>query len=460
MEYIHIYHTNDLHSHFDHWPRIQQFLSSRKQLHREQGEEVFLFDIGDHADRWHPYTEGTRGKGNTELLNRAGYDAVAIGNNEGITFSHEDLDSLYEHADFDVMAANLYQKDGSRPSWAKPHTIKTTKSGTRIGLIGLTAYFSHLYELLGWKLTEPLEELKRQVEALKNETDLLIILSHLGLHEDERIAREFPEVDIILGAHTHHVLHEGKMVAGRLLCGAGKYGMFVGQVTIEMNPQDKQVVQKTAHLYDTNELNQAHQEEQWTEELFIKGKELLNKTVTILPEPIQTDHFERSPLPQILVEALREWCQADCAFLNAGLLLHDLPAGPLTEYDLLKVCPHPINPCVIELSGRELKEIIIQTFDEKWPHLQIVGLGFRGTVMGRIEYDGISFEEHKGFKKIYIQSQEIKPDAFYKLAIPDMFTFGRFFPGILRAEHKKYFLPEFLRDLLGWKLAELYRQAE
>ena len=45
------------------------------------------FDIGDYVDRSHPFTEGTIGKGNTQLLNEAGYDAVTIGNNEGITMS-------------------------------------------------------------------------------------------------------------------------------------------------------------------------------------------------------------------------------------------------------------------------------------------------------------------------------------------------------------------------------------
>ena len=31
-EVIHIYHTNDLHSHFEHWPRIHHFLKERKKV--------------------------------------------------------------------------------------------------------------------------------------------------------------------------------------------------------------------------------------------------------------------------------------------------------------------------------------------------------------------------------------------------------------------------------------------
>ena len=79
-----------------------------------------MFDVGDHLDRSNIYTEATVGKGNVQLLNEAGYDVVTIGNNEGITLSHEELFHLYDHADFDVVVANVYASDGKKPAWMKP----------------------------------------------------------------------------------------------------------------------------------------------------------------------------------------------------------------------------------------------------------------------------------------------------------------------------------------------------
>ena len=64
------------------------------------GDACYIFDIGDHVDRSHPFTEGTKGQGNIRLLNEAGYDAVTIGNNEGITMSKEALSSLYDGCQF------------------------------------------------------------------------------------------------------------------------------------------------------------------------------------------------------------------------------------------------------------------------------------------------------------------------------------------------------------------------
>ncbi len=83
-------------------------------------------------------------------------------------------------------------------------------------------------------MTDPLVELRQQLDELKGKTDVIILLSHLGINEDENIARDFPEIDIILGAHTHHLFHEGKIINNSLVCAAGKFGQFVGHVTLEL----------------------------------------------------------------------------------------------------------------------------------------------------------------------------------------------------------------------------------
>lgn len=448
-ETIHIYHTNDLHSHFEHWSRIRDFLKKRKEWHVTEGEEVFLFDIGDHADRWHPYSEATLGKGNVGLLNEAGYDAVTIGNNEGITLDYEDLESLYKNAEFDVIVGNLLSRDNKVPHWVKTHHIYETSSGLKVAVLGLTAYFLPFYKALGWNITPPLEELKKQVELVKGEADVLVLLSHLGIRDDELIASSFPEIDVVLGAHTHHILHEGKEINGVMLGAAGKFGHYVGHMMIEVDPDKKTVLSKKARLYAHEDLPKSVHEEEEKEQWYREGEHLLETEVALLQEPLHAEWFKPSPLPRLLCDAMKEWCSADCSFLNAGLLIEGLNEGAVTKRDLHHILPHPINPCLIELSGAELKELIKMTFNEEWPHLQLKGLGFRGTIMGEFVYSGIEFEEEK--QKIYINGSEILPKETYKLAIPDMFTFGHFFPDLARLD-KKYFMPEFLRDVLAWKL--------
>lgn len=447
MESIHIYHTNDLHSHLKRWARIQQFLTSQRTYHETAGDEFFLFDIGDFVDRWHPLTEGTRGQGNIELLNESLYTAVTIGNNEGITFPYEDLNHLYDHAKFDVLCANLYNNANIHPTWLKPYKVYQTKKGTRIGVFGVTSYFSLLYELLGWNITDPIEELKYWLNPIKQEADMIILLSHLGLNFDERIAAECPEIDVILGGHTHHTLPEGKLIGETLIAGAGKHGRFVGHVTINVNDQ-KNVLSKTASLYTVMELPPVADEKIKAKELTRRGKKLLSEKIVSLSQPLLDDPFQVTEISQTLCRALREWCDADCAFINGGLILGPL-SGNVTSYDLLTICPHPINPCKLELTGSELKEVILETRDANWQHRPLNGLGFRGTVMGISIYDRITFDENDA---IFINGRALDLEQNYSLAIPDLFTFGHFFKEIFPKKKKEYFLPEFLRDLLKWKL--------
>lgn len=449
-EQIIIYHTNDLHSHFQYWPRIRQKLLKQKKIHKELHESMFLFDIGDHLDRFHPFTEATLGKGNVRLLNDVGFHAVTIGNNEGITLSHQDLLHLYDEAQFDCIVANLYDNEGNRPHWAKPYTIYETLQKTKIGVIGVTINFTNFYEPLDWVVTNPFAELEKWIPIVREKVDVLIILSHLGLSDDERIAEQFPQVDVILGAHTHHILPEGKWVNGCLLCCTGKFGLNLGKVELLLN-HEKKTIKKRAELIPSRNLDKEDQEENFDQRLIEEGKELLSNPVAYLPKKLETDWFHHTELNQLLCASLTEWCEADCSFLNAGVLLDHLGPGIVTDYDIHRICPHPINPCTVRLTGAELKEVIVQTVDDKYTTLEIKGFGFRGSIFGKIIYDQIEISGQGSAIKIQINGEDLQMERNYTVATLDMFTFARFYPEITRAE-KKYYLPEFLRDLLRWKL--------
>ncbi len=73
-------------------------------------------------------------------------------------------------------------------------------------------------------------------------------MSHLGFFRDEEIAAEFEGIDVILGAHTHHVLQRGKRVLGTLLAQAGKHGSYVGKVIVDFDTAKGQIVESTATL--------------------------------------------------------------------------------------------------------------------------------------------------------------------------------------------------------------------
>jgi 5'-nucleotidase len=461
-ETIHIYHTNDLHSHFEQWPKIANYISQQKSLHSEQNERMLLFDIGDHMDRFHPISEASHGKGNVDFLNKLEYDCVTIGNNEGITLPYESLDSMYDQAEFNVIVANLFNVDGTIPSWVKPYVIYELSGGMKVGVIGLTVFYKAFYGLLGWNIKDPFEMLTSILNELRDKCDCFILLSHLGISEDERIAELYPEIDIILGGHTHHLFENGKSINETLVCGAGKYGQYIGRVQIMIDTDKKKITKKTASVIKTADLNNECEQ---TSHLLAKhlsvSNDILAEEIIQLSDNLKLEWFEESPFASLLATALKEWCETEISMVNAGVLLESLPKGPVTMKDLHRVCPHPINPCVVSLKGDELKGIIQQANTEKMEKLEIKGLGFRGKVMGRMIYDGIDVKTvilEDGLRhvsKILINNEPLDPNQTYDIATIDMFTFGHLYPVIRDASEKRFFMPELLRDLLKDKLLKM-----
>lgn len=443
METIHILHTNDIHSHFEYWPQIHRFLRDKRKEYEQNNESVLIFDIGDHVDRSHSFTEGTGGKGNIQLLNEAQYDAVTIGNNEGITMSKKALSSLYEAAEFDIVVGNLRHNDGQAPTWAVPSKIYSTFQNTKIGVIGATAYYKEFYRALGWDILPSREQLKDEIQKIKASCDIIICLSHLGLGEDRLLAEECPEIDLILGAHTHHVLPEGEEVNQSLLAATGKFGDFVGRITLQVDAT-KKLKAKKARLYRSASLPAVKEDYDALEEIISKGKEALQEKVFYNPIDLKQNLFGQSELATFFGRALIDYTQADCALFNAGIFLGSLEKGWITKEDMHRLLPHPINVCTVQLSGKQLIAVYRESFNKELAHIEVTGLGFRGTLMGEILHERL-YENHRG--KLFVGNRAVVAEETYTLATLDMFTFGFFFP-LFKELPKEYYMPDLIRDVL------------
>ncbi|WP_017726368.1 bifunctional metallophosphatase/5'-nucleotidase [Halalkalibacterium ligniniphilum] len=456
IEQFTIYHMNDIHSTFTYWPQIVTYIKEE----RRNGVRQLVVDLGDHADRSHPFTEATMGKGNVELLNALKIDYATIGNNEGITFSKEQLEHLYDEANFPIIVGNLFEKNGSRPSWVKPYVIHSISEKVKVGFIGLTAPFSRFYEQLGWKISQPLEILKELVQEVKPQVDMIVLLSHLGLFRDEEIAEQFPDIQLILGAHTHHVLEHGKRQFGTLIAQAGKGGQFVGKVKVSFDTESRMIVEDSAEVREVKALQPDPETMARLNILKHKAKRKLAEPITVLSQGIDVSWEHVSQGGQLLCDALTEWCGVDLGMMNAGVLLESIPAGIVTKADIHRICPHPINPCVIQLNGQALQETIERAFTKEIRNLELKGFGFRGKMLGRMLFTGmdVTIEENlNGDAKItavFVKGEPLKKEALYTIATLDMYTFGYLFPKIAEAKVKNYFMPEMLRDVLTWKLQQ------
>ncbi|AYF92729.1 bifunctional metallophosphatase/5'-nucleotidase [Apilactobacillus bombintestini] len=455
MEKIAILHTNDLHSHFENWPRIKRYLINEKNKLEKQGYFVITVDLGDAMDRAHSLTESTNGKANVELLNQIHYDAVTIGNNEGLTNSKNELDHLYDNANFDVVLGNLFNlDDNKRPDWVKPDKLIETPGGNQLRLYGLTAPYHSTYELEGWN---PVDDQKIIPDMLNNhpEDEVTVLLSHLGVTQDRLIASKFPKFDIIIGSHTHHLFLHGERDNHSLLAAAGKYGYYVGKIT--MNVQDNKVVSSEASVVKTSDLPVEDGDDEWIESLAHKGEAMLSEhKVANIPHDMENGLVDTPQIVKEFLSAMKQKAHTKAAIVNNGLFLDTLPKGIVDKNQLHKILPHSMHVTKSTFTGAELWRLMME-MKKNWKFLiqyQQKGMGFRGKYFGQLNYDGIKVDENTN--DVYFDGEKIDFNKKYDIALLDHYIFIPFFPTVAIKGENHILYDQTLREVFASYLSEKY----
>ncbi|HGF7327328.1 TPA: bifunctional UDP-sugar hydrolase/5'-nucleotidase [Enterococcus hirae] len=451
MEKIVLLHTNDLHSHLENWPKIRRFIEQKKRENeKKENTTTITVDLGDFVDRWHPLSEATDGQANVELMNNVGYDAVTIGNNEGVGNAKDQLNHLYDQANFDILLDNLFDKHLLQPpKWAKKYKIIETPQQTKIGLLALTAPFPLTYSPNGWDIRNPYDILPELVEELRPKVDILVLMSHLGIQDDRQIAQELPSIDVILGSHTHHLLIDGQIVNGVQLAAVGKYGQYVGEVHLTVD-EHKNIIQKSARAIPTETMTTFIEDEQESQDYLTKGHELLAaKKVAKLPYDLSVDIFAEHSFIYEALEAVKYRGQTQGAMLNSGLFLTGLPTGLINQDQLHTALPHPMHLLNVTLKGSDLIRLVLEieknrAFLRNYP---IRGMGFRGKIFGQVVYSGISYDAVN--HQVHWLNQPIDNERRYTFTTVDHFMFVPFFPTIEIAGENEFLFPEFIRSVVG-----------
>ncbi|MNP03612.1 Trifunctional nucleotide phosphoesterase protein YfkN precursor [compost metagenome] len=313
---------------------------------------------------------------------------------------------------------------------------------------------------MGWEALDPETAVREQITLLKGTVDIIIILSHLGLPSDRDLASNIEGIDIILGGHTHHLLEEPLQIGNTSICGAGKFGQYVGKVIMERQIDGKfKVVRGECLQVDPNQQDQSvntaldiHREQAVIQ---------LQRTITVTDhELVLNEDDQESPFSNLLAQSLRQFTKSELSLVNTGQLLGSLPSGDITVGMLHRLCPSPINPCVLKLKGIDIRYTLEQSLLSEYKEKKIMGYGFRGKVLGSIAMDGAELiydPARAPFEKIInisINGNSLRDDQEYLVGTIDMFIFGVGYERIAKGRDRMFILPEFLRDLLS---AELQR---
>jgi 2',3'-cyclic-nucleotide 2'-phosphodiesterase (5'-nucleotidase family) len=243
---ITILHTNDIHGKFrataatevEGNPFIGGFanLSAHVNRERSRGGGVLLLDAGD-LMTGNPICEydyaSVRGGPLVEFMNLVGYDAMALGHHE-FDFGPANLDRVLGLAHFPILSANTHRASGELCADEAFHIFDV--EGVRVGVIGLmTEDLGRIVDrtsLAGVKTTPVIAAAREIVREIDGQTDLIVLLTHVGFDEDRTLARKVEGIDVIVGGHSHTPLREPFVENDVIIVQAGAHNRELGRLKL------------------------------------------------------------------------------------------------------------------------------------------------------------------------------------------------------------------------------------
>lgn len=197
-------------------------------------DRVFLIHAGDEFSRGDGLTTASAGAANITIMNHLRFDIWTPGNGDFYN-GLRNLGERIAQARFKTLAANVMYLLNSRPL-AEDFVIEQA-GAMRIAFVGLCTVRTTHPSAVGLKVNDPVETAKKLVPALQKQADMVVVVSHLGMPEDQKLAAAVAGIDLIIGGHSHTLLPTGKQIKspdGRnvLICQAGELLRYMGQVDL------------------------------------------------------------------------------------------------------------------------------------------------------------------------------------------------------------------------------------
>lgn len=213
------------------------------------GGNVLVLNAGDVFQGSLFFTTG-QGAVEAEMMNDIAPDAMVYGNHE-FDLGPEPLARFVEKASFPVLSGNVdVSKDNHLAPLARDHLIVEV-GGEKVAILAATTPDTAEISSPGPTISflDPVPYLTDRVKAVEAEgANKVILLSHLGIAGDMRVAEAVPGIDAIVGGHDHLLFAndvEGARPYPLMVKGpdghdvpivqAGSYGKYLGHLTLEFD---------------------------------------------------------------------------------------------------------------------------------------------------------------------------------------------------------------------------------
>lgn len=435
---ITIFHTNDMHGHLEAMSRLSAFARRLRAEAEAQGRIVFFWDAGDSADRRVPICSATKGAAFAPIVSAMGYTLQTMGNDISLPYGPQAMTAVAARSNFPILAANCRDGEGPLVAGLHEYALVPLPSGANMGAIGLTAPWGDIYQLFGLHFPDFFDLARRLIDQLRaQDAAPIILLSHLGLEDDRRMADALPDLDLIIGAHSHNRLPTGEERNGVLIAQTGHYAEALGRIDLTVDDTTRKVINRSAVVIGVP----ADEAPDPVVEVAIRAAEreveaVLARPIGSLQSALDLEHFNECGIGNLAADALREHMGADAAIVASGLFHAGLPAGEISVGQLTTACFAAANPCMTVVSGAQLLTTLENGL---MPEItQASPPSLRGTPFGIPQISGLAVqldpnaESGPRIMAVYVRGEPLDPARTYRLAHTDAEIIEGNGPGYLR----------------------------
>lgn len=426
-----IIHTNDTHSQID--PMEENNLGGimrRKTLIdsiRANNDNVLLVDAGDAVQGTLFFNIG-KGEVEEKLMNALGYDYSILGNHE-FDNGMDCVRDIVNQSNATWLSSNYRFDNPDLASRFKKYDI-VPYGDKKIGLFAINLDPEGMitegnYD--GVIFVEPVKTANIMASLLKDVegVDLVVALTHIGYENDNDaitdsiLISQTENIDIVIGGHSHTLLDpnsgtrkthlpnlRGKDV---LVAQLNKGGQNIGVIDIDLD--DMNINNKVIEV--NNRLDPAYYED--LAEIIAPYRVGVDSLLTlyIAKAPIELDQTRLlNMLSDFVFDKGKQLAKnVDLSIVNKGGIRRPLPAGQISEGQIMMMQPFNNYVQVIEISGQDL----LDNFD----------------IMAKAKGQGISSNVEAIYDpatnkaiSVKINGKPINPDKIYRLATIDYLSKG------------------------------------
>jgi len=162
-----------------------------------------------------------------EMMDRLNYDVVTLGERE-FSFGQRFLLDTFKKSKIDLVSANLVYADTKKP-FVKPYVIRKV-GPIRVAVTGLIFKDAKLRTLPtepGLEILDPIATAKALIPTLRKKADVVVVLSHLGLPDGQRLTIEVPGIDLMVFGHQSGLIKQIVQTQGVVNVRGGERGQYI-----------------------------------------------------------------------------------------------------------------------------------------------------------------------------------------------------------------------------------------